>query len=165
MKDKNKFVTHERVIVCVADLLQGRLEKIKHKPGYTNKDITSDGGTTRAYSKILFRMIELMILDVIAGDVVYFDRRRKSRLYVDYKPATERMILGEGLDKTNRVIDEEIDFTITRYRVPIIAFDPGYAQANPCEVRIPPYLYNKLIKAVNSGKRYSKSPKDFYYNK
>jgi hypothetical protein len=42
------------------------------------------------YSTVLFRLLELMIMDVIAGHVVYFDRNVKSMFYVDYKPASPR---------------------------------------------------------------------------
>jgi hypothetical protein len=90
-----RFETDQRVIVSVADLLQDRLENITYKPGHGSRTITSDGGTSRVYSTVLFRLLELIIMDVIAGHVVYFDRNVKSMFYVDYKPASQEIISGK----------------------------------------------------------------------
>jgi hypothetical protein len=60
-----RFETDQRVIVSVADLLQDRLE-ITYKPGHGSRTITSDGGTSRVYSTVLFRLLELIIMDVRA---------------------------------------------------------------------------------------------------
>jgi hypothetical protein len=43
---------------------------------------------------------ELIIMDVIAGHVVYFDRNVKSMFYVDYKPASQEIISGKGIKRT-----------------------------------------------------------------
>lgn len=158
-----RFKTDERVIVSVADLLQDRLEGIKYKPGHTSRTITSDGGTSRVYSTILFRLLELMIMDVIAGHVVYFDRSVKSMFYVDYKPASQAIIMGKGIKENMKI--PLVDFRATNYRMPIIAFDPGYKGSTPCECFVPPYLYSMLIEEVNKGRKYPKSTKDFWINK
>lgn len=158
-----KFKTDERVIVSVADLLHDRLEPIKYNKGFNAKSITSDGGTSRVYSTVLFRLLELMIMDVISGNIVYFDRKVKSMFYVDYKPASENMILGEGITEDMKI--PLIDFKVTRYRVPVILFDPGYSTSTPCECYIPPYLYSMLIEEVNKGKKYPKSKKVFWRNR
>jgi hypothetical protein len=93
-----RFETDQRVIVSVADLLQDRLENITYKPGHGSRTITSD--TSRVYSTVLFRLLELIIMDVIAGHVVYFDRNVKSMFYVDYKPASQEIISGKGIKRT-----------------------------------------------------------------
>jgi hypothetical protein len=158
-----RFETDQRVIVSVADLLQDRLENIKYKPGSGSRTITSDGGTSRVYSTVLFRLLELMIMDVIAGHVVYFDRSVKSMFYVDYKPASREIISGKGLKENMKI--PLVDFKATNYRMPIIVFDPGYKASTPCECFIPPYLYSMLIDEVNKGKKYPKSNKVFWKNK
>lgn len=158
-----RFETDERVIVSVADLLQDRLEGIKYKPGCGSRTITSDGGTSRVYSTILFRLLELMIMDVIEGHVVYFDKTVKSMFYVDYRPASQELISGKGIREDMKI--PLVDFKVTNYRMPIIAFDPGYKRSTPCECFIPPYLYTMLIEKINSGKKYPKSTKDFWRNK
>jgi hypothetical protein len=86
-----RFETDQRVIVSVADLLQDRLENITYKPGHGSRTITSDGGTSRVYSTCVVSITELIIMDVIAGHVVY-DRNVKSMFYVDYKPASQEII-------------------------------------------------------------------------
>lgn len=158
-----RFETDERVIVSVADLLQDRLDLVKYKPGCTSRSITSDGGTSRVYSTVLFRLMELMIMDVIAGHVVYFDKKVKSMFYVDYKPASQSIIMGKGIKKDMKI--PLVDFKVTNYRMPIIAFDPGYSASTPCECFVPPYLYSMLIEEVNKGRKYPKSTKDFWRNK
>jgi hypothetical protein len=145
-----RFETDQRVIVSVADLLQDRLENITYKPGHGSRTITSDGGTSRVYSTVLFRLLEL-IMDVIAGHVVYFDRNVKSMFYVDYKPATE---IISGIKENMKI--PLVDFKVTNYRMPIILFDPGYKASTVCECFIPPYLYSMLIDEVNKGKKYPK---------
>jgi hypothetical protein len=54
----------------------------------------------QVYSTVLFRLLELIIMDVIAGHVVYFDRNVKSMFYVDYKPASQEIISGKGIKRT-----------------------------------------------------------------
>jgi hypothetical protein len=73
-----RFETDQRV-VSVADLLQDRLENITYKPGHGSRTITSDGGTSRVYSTVLFRLLELIIMDVIAGSGIL---RSKCKVYV-----------------------------------------------------------------------------------
>jgi hypothetical protein len=86
-----RFETDQRVIVSVADLLQDRLENITYKPGH-GSDYYIWWRYSRVYSTVLFRLLELIIMDVIAGHVVYFDRNVKSMFYVDYKPASQEII-------------------------------------------------------------------------
>jgi hypothetical protein len=86
-----RFETDQRVIVSVADLLQDRLEILRINQA-TVLGLLHDGGTSRVYSTVLFRLLELIIMDVIAGHVVYFDRNVKSMFYVDYKPASQEII-------------------------------------------------------------------------
>jgi hypothetical protein len=113
-----RFETDQRVIVSVADLLQDRLENITYKPGHGSRTITSDGGTSRVYSTVLFRLLELIIMDVIAGHVVYFDRNVKSMFYVDYKPASQEIISGKGIKENMKI--PLVDFKVTNYRMPIL---------------------------------------------
>jgi len=157
------FNTPSNIVVPMADLLAGELKKIKYKKGFSNKDIVSDGGTTRAYSAVLFRLMELIVMDVIAGHIVYFNKRVGSRFYVDYQPAGPELIRGKGI-KENMDFPL-VDLRVTRYRMPIIAFDPGYKNSSPCICIVPKYLYAMLIDAVNKGKKYPKGTKDFWYNK
>jgi hypothetical protein len=70
------------------------------------------------YSTVLFRLLELIIMDVIAGHVVYFDRNVKSMFYVDYKPASQEIISGKGIKENMKI--PLVDFKVTNYRMPII---------------------------------------------
>lgn len=157
------FRTDERVVVTVVDLLKDRVKKIKYKKGFNNASITADHGTTTVYAKVLFKLLELMILDVIEGHIVYFSRRVKSRFYVDWTPAGKNLIMGKGIKDDMKI--PLVDFKVTRYRMPLIAFDPGYTRSTPCQVYVPSYLYSLLVEKVNSGKKYTKSSKDFWFNK
>jgi hypothetical protein len=132
-----RFETDQRVIVSVADLLQDRLENITYKPGHGSRTITSDGGTSRVYSTVLFRLLELIIMDVIAGHVVYFDRNVKSMFYVDYKPASQEIISGKGIKEMKIPL---VDFKVTNYRMPIILLT-GYKASTVCECFIPHLYY------------------------
>lgn len=153
----------ERVVVTVKDLLQHKVNKIKYKKGFTNKDISSDLGTTSVYSKVLFKLLELMIMDVIEGHIVYFNRKSKARFYVDWTPASPALIAGKGLKENMRI--PKVDFKKSGYRMPLVAFDPGYAKSTPCQVYVPAYIYSMLVNKVNEGMRYTKSAKDFWFNK
>lgn len=157
------FNTPSNVVISMAELLAGELKKIKYKSGFNNKDIVSDGGTSRAYSAVLFRLMELIVMDVIAGHIVYFNKKRGSKFYVDYQPAGPELIKGKGIkDDMDFPL---VDLRVTRYRMPIIAFDPGYKNSTPCVCIVPKYLYAMLIEEVNKGKKYPKGLKDFWYNK
>lgn len=157
------FVTDERVIVTTKDLLAGRVKKIKYKKGFTNADITSDHGTTAVYTKILFKLLELMIMDVIEGHIVYFSKKAKSIFYIDFRQASRELLLGKGAHKDMNT--PLVDFKKTKYRMPIVSFDPGYVGSEPCMVFVPSYLYSMLIDKVNAGTTYIKSNKDFWFNK
>lgn len=159
----NVFPDDPRVIVPIADILQGRVDKIKFKPGFNAKSVVSDGGTTRVYSAVLFRLMELMIMDVIAGDIVYLDKKRKAMFYVDYMPVAASMIEGTSIKENMKI--PLVNLRLTNYKMPIIAFDPGYKYSTPCICRIPLYLYVMLIEEVNKGRKYPKSVKDFRANK
>lgn len=153
----------ERIIVPVADLLDNKVNRIKYKSGFNASNMSSDGGNSRAYSVILFRLLELMIMDVIAGDIVYFDRKVKSMFYVDYEQAPDFVIEGTRIKEDLKT--PMIDMKMTNYRFPFIAFDPGYKGSSPCKCTIPNYLYVMLIEEINKGRKYPKSRNTFWKNK
>lgn len=158
----SKLVDKEgKVVVTFTELIKGHMGTPKYKKGYSNKDIAVDHGNDIVYNRIMFRLLELMIMDVIDGDIVYFNEKLGSKMYVDMHPASPAMIKGKGLDKMK---GEKIDFAVTRYRVPFVAFDPGGARSM-CKVIIPSYLYNDLIRKVNSGQKYPKGLKKFWFDK
>jgi hypothetical protein len=73
-----------------ADLLQDRLENITYKPGTVLGLLHLMEVLPGCTALCCFT--ELIIMDVIAGHVVYFDRNVKSMFYVDYKPASQEII-------------------------------------------------------------------------
>jgi len=163
MRDKNRILkTTHKIITPLSELLHGKVDKIKYKKGFSNKDIVSDHGTSQVYAKILFKLLELMIMDVIEGYIVYFNKYSTSFLYVDTRPVSQAFIKGE-YDKEDMKIPK-IDLKVTNYRTPFIAFDPG-GHGTPCLVNVPIYLFSLLIEKVNEGKKYAKSTKDFWINK
>lgn len=150
-----------KVVVTFTELIKGNMGAPKYKKGFSNKDITVDHGNDITYNRMLFRLFELMVMDVINGDVVYFNKKLGSKMYVDMHPASPAMIKGKGLNKRKV---ELIDFSVTRYRVPFVAFDPGGCRSM-CKVIIPMYLYNELIRNVNKGQKYPKGLKKFWFDK
>lgn len=157
------FKTDERIIVTVKDLLQGRLKKIKYKKGFSNKDVVTDHGTTSVYAAVLFKLLELMIMDVIDGHIVYFNRRLKARFYVDWQPVSASMIAGKGI--TENMKTPLVDFKVSGYKMPLLTFDPGYKNSTPCQLFVPSYLYAMLIEKVNEGFKYTKGIKEYWFNK
>jgi hypothetical protein len=160
---KIKLNVDERIIVPIVDLLNNKVDRIKYKPGFNALSISSDGGNSKAYSVILFKLLELMIMDVIAGDIVYFNKKIKSMFYVDYEAAPDFVIQGKNIKKDLKT--PLIDMRMTNYRFPFIAFDPGYKNSSPCKCIIPNYLYVMLIEEINKGRKYPKSTKNFWKNK
>jgi hypothetical protein len=55
------------------------------------------------YSTVLFRLLELIIMDVIAGHVVYFDRNIIYVFIIDYKPASQEIISGKGIKENMKI--------------------------------------------------------------
>lgn len=151
-----------RVTIPAPDFFKGK-KRIKYKKGFKNADIDSRHKTTGVYTKVFFRLLELMVMDVIEGDVVYLNKRTKARLYVDYREVLFKNILSAA--KLARPHIPKVDFSLTKMRTPFIAFDTGYVNSSPCFVRIPEYLYIDLIHKINGGKRYSKGMKDFWFNR
>lgn len=152
----------ERVVIPAPDFLRDKVKKIKYKKGFNNADIDSHHKTSGVYVKILFRLLELMVMDVIAGHTVYFSKRTKARIYVDYRDVLMKNIMSaEELAKPHI---PRVDFSVTRMRTPFIAFDTGHSKSSPCLLRIPEYLYIDLINQVNKGMKYAKSMKEFFFN-
>lgn len=152
-----KEVTDDRVEIPIREFFKDRLDEIKYKEGYSNRDIYSRGYTTGVYTVILFKLLELIVLDVIEGMIVIFNKKRDAKFYVDYHPASTDMILGKTEKKDNSV--PKVDFKKSKYRIPFIAFDSGYKGSNAGKVIIPNYLYAYLVDKVNSGFKYSSGTK------
>jgi hypothetical protein len=93
-----RFETDQRVIVSVADLLQDRLENITNQA--TVLGLLHLMEVLQGVQHCVVSITELIIMDVIAGHVVYFDRNVKSMFYVDYKPASQEIISGKGIKRT-----------------------------------------------------------------
>jgi hypothetical protein len=110
--------------------LQDRLENITYKPGHGSRTITSGWRYFQGVQHCVVSITELIIMDVIAGHVVYFDRNVKSMFYVDYKPASQEIISGKGIKENMKI--PLVDFKVTNYRMPIILL-PGYKASTVCE--------------------------------
>lgn len=131
-----------------------KFDLIKTKKGYTIADLAPNYRKSDVYTRVLFQLLELMLIDVAAGNIVYLDKKRKARLYVVFKPASKNMLLGRGLKKDSKI--PKINFKATKYRVPMFAFDPGYENSTPAFVRVPTHIYAILIDEANTGRRYPK---------
>jgi hypothetical protein len=94
-----RFETDQRVIVSVADLLQDRLEILRINQA-TVLGLLHLMEVLPGVQHCVVSITELIIMDVIAGHVVYFDRNVKSMFYVDYKPASQEIISGKGIKRT-----------------------------------------------------------------
>jgi hypothetical protein len=160
-KNKQRLKSDDRIVLSVSDLLHEKVDKIKYNDGFSNSDITKARNTSAVYNKVLFRLMELMIMDVIEGDLVYFNRRSKARFSVHYWMTHKELIEGKGIH--DNMETELVDLTKTNYRMPVIAFDPGYKNSKLCLTYIPKYLYGMLIDKVNEGKKYPQSNKRFWF--
>ena len=156
-----RALKQEFIISCVR-LFENTVPDIKHKKGFTNKDITSNKSNHYAYSVILYKLLELVLLDVIDGNIVYLDAKKAAKLYVDTAPARPEIILGKNAEKAKIPL---IDFRASGYKVPIVIFDTGYKSSSLMQCYIPKYLYSALIDNVNRGKKYPKGNKVFWENK
>lgn len=150
------------VVVSFTKLFKGHTKKIKYKEGFRNKDITTNRRTTHVYNKIMYTLFELMIIDVIEGHVVYLDKKRGARLYVDFMAAPASVIEGKNIKKDRKA--PLIDLQVTGYKMPFIAYDPG-GSTHVCKMNIPMHLYTQLVLAVNTGKKYIGGTKKFWYDR
>ena len=57
------------IVVPCTRLFEGSVSRINYSKGYSNKSITSNHSTEYAYSTIMYKLFELIILDVIAGNI------------------------------------------------------------------------------------------------
>jgi hypothetical protein len=163
VRNKQKLVPDDRVVISVASLLKGKVDAVKYEKGFSNKHIAANCHTNTVYNKVLYRLLELMIMDVIEGDLVYFHRETKARFSVHYWMTHPELIEGKGIHddmETNLV-----DLSKTNYRMPVIVFDPGYKDSPLCLTYIPSYLYGMLIDKVNEGKKYPQSIKRLWFEK
>lgn len=150
------------IIVAFTKLFKNKAERIEYNKGFKNESITTNRRTSHVYNKVMYYLFELMITDVINGDIVYLDKKKGARFYVDFSPAPESLILGENI-KENRQAPL-VNLRMTNYRMPFIAYDPG-GERHVCKVVIPMHLYIQLVLKVNSGKKYPKSTKKFWYDR
>ena len=152
---EDKFKDDERINITAESILRNRVKKIKYKGDFTNSAISSSRRTSYVHATILFKLFELIMLDVIEGVMVFLNKKQGAKFYVDSVQPSKEYITGKGLDKRDTRMPV-IDLRATGYRIPMVVFDPGYKRARLCEVRIPYYLYALLIDQVNSGKKYIK---------
>jgi hypothetical protein len=110
----------------------------------------------------MYKLLELILLDVIDGNIVYLDPKRSSKLYVDTAPARAEIIMGKNAENAKIPL---IDFRASGYKVPVVVFDTGYASSSLMQCFVPKYLYAALIDNVNIGKKYPKGNKVFWENK
>jgi hypothetical protein len=162
VKRIKKFPANPSIIKSVTALFEGNVDRIKYLKGFNNASISSDGGTSVVYMLMLYDLLEMMIRDVIAGDLVYFGKDKKAFFYVGFITASEDLIMGKGIE---RCVDIPlVDFRITGYKMPYIFLDTGHPSTKPAICKIPRHLYIELINAVNKGKKYISSPKKIRKN-
>ena len=141
-------------ITGLTELMAGKHFKIKFKDGIKLKDLVPHRHLITMYLKVLYRLLELMLLDVAEGHTVYLDKKRKSRFFVVMEPASQEFILGKGWDESSDLT--KIDLKATGYSVPKFAFDPGYKNSTPTLVSAPRAIWSVLIENANKGKKYGR---------
>jgi len=142
------------IIRSMKDIIKD-YKKIEFKKGHTLAELIPNKYKSAVYNWVMYYILELMLMDVANGDIVFLDKKRKSRLYVVFKDATPNMLAGKGYDEKKSKIPK-IDFKVTGYKVPFFAFDPGYEDAHPALLHVPAYLYSILIEQANTGIKYPK---------
>jgi hypothetical protein len=116
----DKWVTRDlRLIsgtVSVADLLQDRLENLRINQA-TVLGLLHLMEVLQVYSTVVVSITELIIMDVIAGHVVFPDR---NKVYVLRRLQTciTRNYIGKGIKENMK--NPLVDFKVTNYRMPII---------------------------------------------
>ncbi|MCK5787965.1 MAG: hypothetical protein KAH32_03130 [Chlamydiia bacterium] len=153
--------SHE-INLTVRKILQGRVLNVEYKDGFNCGDVNSLNNNSAVYSDVLFKLFELMALDVIAGDVVKFEEKSSAMLFIDTETAKSEIISGKGLHEDMKF--PLIDFKKTQYMVPFMAIDSGHKDSTLAKFVLPKYLYGMLITEFNNGKRYIKSSKEFAFN-
>lgn len=142
-------------ITGIGRLIKGKTPKIEYTEGNTIRDVpglATSRHVIEVYIKVLFRLLEFMLLDVAAGYTVYFDKKRNSRFFVVFLPVGENYIKGKGLKATT----SKVNLKITKYKEPRFGFDPGYAGSTPTQVIVPEYIHDVLIEEVNEGRKYAR---------
>ncbi|MCK5788093.1 MAG: hypothetical protein KAH32_03795 [Chlamydiia bacterium] len=137
-------------------------KKIKFNVGWRVHDISRD--TKAIYIRVLFRLLELITLDVANGTVVIVDKKRGSKFYVASRSASKSMIEGKGWEKAQKKSDSipKLDLMKLGYKVPFFAFDPG-GKLRPVMVMVPKYIYAVLVENANKGMKFAKSSKSFIW--
>lgn len=161
-KDR-RLRANSAIVSSVTRLLENKVDKIKFKEGFKAADITTDKGTPLAYNKIFFRLMELMMLDVIEGNIVCFNKNTNACFYVHDWITHKELFEGKGIKEDRKI--PLVDFKATGYKMPVVVFDPGYRDSELCKVFIPEYLYGMLIERVNEGKKYPKTVKKLWFEK
>ena len=153
------------VYIKIAQNLKDIINKfrpVKYKKGFGSKSVAET--IPQVYIKVLFKLLELILLDVAAGTVVVGDKKRNSRFYVGFMPAHPNMIAGKGWkEKEGKDRIPKIDLHKLNYKVPIFAYDTGHPKSFPAMVRAPKYIYSVLVENANSGVKYAKVNKKFWW--
>lgn len=152
-----------KVVKNIRDVFK-RFKPLKLNPGKQVHDVART--SEAAYVKVIYRLMELILLDVADGTIVVVDKKRDAKFFVDFRPSSTAMIQGKGWkeagERGNRI--PRIDIRKFGYKDPIFAFDPG-GKAFLTLVRAPKYLYSVLIENANAGTKYPKSIKQFKWYK
>lgn len=156
--------TDPRIVIPVRDLFfDGIVKSITYSEGHSSHSFTNGEGVTVAAMRILATLVELMILDVLEGKVVYFNEKLGASFSVNHRPILDKFFKGES-HKNTRLEIPKLDVIKAGFKYPIIVFDPG-GQSDLCLTVIPRYLYALLTDKINRGKTFPKSKKEYILNK
>ena len=151
----------DAIVTGVTQLFRNKVNKIEMEgKAY---DISGERRVSSVYNVVFFKLMELMIMDVIEGNLVYFHKATGAKFSVHDWLVHSELIEGKGIH--DNMMTPLVDLKVTGYKMPVIVFDPGYKNSALCKVFIPQYLYSMLVHKVNEGKKYFKSNKKLWYEK
>ena len=154
-----------RIVIPAIELFfDGAVKTIKYNEGVTSHSFTAGMGITVAARRILNTLVELMILDVLEGKVVYFNKKLNSSFSVNHRPVMDSFFKGSSHENT-KVAIPKLDVIKSGFKYPIVVFDPGREKDQLCLTVIPRVFYALLTDNINNGKTYPKSTKEYILNK
>jgi len=152
------------VVKAVELFSKAKVKTIKFNDGMSaEKFLKRKEGAPVVTNKIIGSLMELMILDVINGDIVYFNKKLNSSFSVNSRPILSNFFKGKSHKGVVTPVPK-LDVAAAGFKYPIIVFDPGREGDRLMLTVVPRFLYALLTDNINNGKRYIKSSKEYILN-
>ncbi|MCK5788545.1 MAG: hypothetical protein KAH32_06080 [Chlamydiia bacterium] len=152
MADKRSKNNPVNGIITLVDM-----DKVKMK--YTDVPKPKFFKADECVAKITFKLLELILADVLEKVDVVLDRKIGARIFVYMEKVHDVLIQGKNLKKNSAVVD----LTKTNYTLPAFAYFSGNTESSLAKIHAPLYLWEALVAKVNSGVKYAKPAGVFFF--